>query len=223
MFKTCTIAKRIFVAAVSAAPIAQPGMTTRSAAPDGAWWRALQVLLGCSRQGFKWAFLPLLLLLVLSGNFAFAATTVTTTNVFAGQVTLQITSDTGGLASLTLLPGASATCGSAAQTVAGKDSSGAEAYRIGSLTLASGVTGNYTVRNLVASTDYTACVSVAGGAVLSTNVTTHVAADLSKNTWKAVGTAGFSDGIAYYDSLAFAPDGSPYVAYEDTGNSNKAT
>jgi hypothetical protein len=78
-------------------------------------------------QGFKWANLLLLLLFVVSSSYAFAATTVTTTNLGANQVTLQITSETAGLASLTLLPGASATCGSAVQTFDGKDSLGAAA------------------------------------------------------------------------------------------------
>jgi hypothetical protein len=175
-----------------------------------------------SRLGFKWAFLPLLLLLVLSSNHAFAATTITTANLGANQVTLQITSDSAGLASLTLLNGASATCGSAAQTVAGKDNTGTVAFRIGSLTLAAGTTGNYTVRNLVASTAYTVCVAAADGTLVSTSVTTNAAADLSANTWKAVGTAGFSDGSADRESLAFAPDGTPYVAYVDN-YSNRAT
>ena len=41
-------------------------------------------------------------------------------------------------------------------------------------------------------------------------------------TWQQVGTAGFSAGTAYEISLAF--DGStPYVAYADGGNSNKAS
>ena len=41
--------------------------------------------------------------------------------------------------------------------------------------------------------------------------------------WVAVGSAGFSAGQAYYTSLAIAPDGTPYVAYMDMANSNKAT
>ena len=42
------------------------------------------------------------------------------------------------------------------------------------------------------------------------------------DTWEVVGTAGFSAGQADYTSLAF--NGStPYVAYQDAGNSGKAT
>ncbi len=41
-------------------------------------------------------------------------------------------------------------------------------------------------------------------------------------TWETVGTAGFSEGEVWYTSLAF--NGStPYVAYQDKGNGNKAT
>ena len=41
--------------------------------------------------------------------------------------------------------------------------------------------------------------------------------------WKYVGTSGFSTGLTNYISLAFSPSGQPYVAYQDSGNSNKAT
>ena len=40
--------------------------------------------------------------------------------------------------------------------------------------------------------------------------------------WEAVGSAGFSAGIANYNSL-YVYDGTPYVAYTDGGNSSKAT
>ena len=43
------------------------------------------------------------------------------------------------------------------------------------------------------------------------------------SAWKIVGNAGFSEGTAYYTSLAFSSAGEPYVAYEDDGNSGKAT
>ncbi|MFZ4619541.1 MAG: InlB B-repeat-containing protein [Bacteroidota bacterium] len=49
-----------------------------------------------------------------------------------------------------------------------------------------------------------------------------VTADFSLSPWSTVGTAGFSAGTAGYTSLAF--NGStPYVVYQDAGNSNKAT
>ncbi|MFC5470863.1 S-layer homology domain-containing protein [Cohnella suwonensis] len=41
--------------------------------------------------------------------------------------------------------------------------------------------------------------------------------------WVTVGSAGFSAGSAYFTSLYVAADGTPYVAYMDGGNSNKAT
>ncbi|HZL27849.1 MAG TPA: IPT/TIG domain-containing protein [Acidobacteriaceae bacterium] len=42
-------------------------------------------------------------------------------------------------------------------------------------------------------------------------------------SWVTVGSAGFSAGEADHTSLAFSPNGTPYVAYEDYGNSYKAT
>ena len=41
--------------------------------------------------------------------------------------------------------------------------------------------------------------------------------------WEAVGPSGFSAGQAYYTSLAFGPDGKPYVAYQDTAHGFNAT
>lgn len=42
--------------------------------------------------------------------------------------------------------------------------------------------------------------------------------------WEQVGTApGVSTGQAYYTSLAFGPDGKPYVAYSDVSTGSKAT
>ncbi len=41
--------------------------------------------------------------------------------------------------------------------------------------------------------------------------------------WQNVGTAGFSAGEADYTSLAFNLSGDPYVAFQDWGNSGKAT
>lgn len=39
----------------------------------------------------------------------------------------------------------------------------------------------------------------------------------TNDTWQGVGFAGFSAGSARYPSLAFAPDGTPHVAYRDGG------
>ena len=41
--------------------------------------------------------------------------------------------------------------------------------------------------------------------------------------WETVGSAGFSAGAASYTSLALDGAGTPYVAYRDGGNSDKAT
>ena len=41
--------------------------------------------------------------------------------------------------------------------------------------------------------------------------------------WEAVGLPGFSAGVANYTSLALDASGTPYVAYQDYGNSNKAS
>src|SRR5690606_9659060 len=41
--------------------------------------------------------------------------------------------------------------------------------------------------------------------------------------WQTVGTAGFSESSAQFTSLAFNSDNEPFVAYQDAGNSNKAT
>ncbi|KAA9331108.1 IPT/TIG domain-containing protein [Adhaeribacter soli] len=42
-------------------------------------------------------------------------------------------------------------------------------------------------------------------------------------TWVDIGTPGFSAGVVYYTSLALGGSGTPYVAYQDGGNGNKAT
>jgi hypothetical protein len=41
--------------------------------------------------------------------------------------------------------------------------------------------------------------------------------------WAALGSAGFSTGTANYQTIAYAPDGTPYVAYQDGANSNRTT
>lgn len=45
----------------------------------------------------------------------------------------------------------------------------------------------------------------------------------SGQTWRTVGTAGFSAGQADYTKIALDPSGTPYVAYSDGGNGNRAT
>ncbi|MDR2711163.1 MAG: hypothetical protein LBB65_07575, partial [Burkholderiales bacterium] len=45
----------------------------------------------------------------------------------------------------------------------------------------------------------------------------------ARAAWAPIGSAGFSADSADYTSLTIAPDGTLYVAYEDDGNSDKAT
>jgi Secretion system C-terminal sorting domain len=45
----------------------------------------------------------------------------------------------------------------------------------------------------------------------------------AQQQWWTVGQAGFSAGGTYYTSIAIDPSGTPYVAYQDGGNSFKAT
>jgi hypothetical protein len=41
--------------------------------------------------------------------------------------------------------------------------------------------------------------------------------------WVNVGNAGFSEGTAAWTSLAFSPNGEPYIAFQDNVDSNRAT
>ena len=45
----------------------------------------------------------------------------------------------------------------------------------------------------------------------------------STPVWQQVGSAGFSAGTATYTSLALNSGGTPYIAYEDYGNNQKAS
>lgn len=157
-------------------------------------------------------------------------TTPSFENVGPGQVTLVLQSSGSGTGYFTLLAGNNATCGTGAQVAAGLDSSGTGAPYHGSLPLAATTTGRYTVRNLTQGTPYTACFaadSPSGSNLspipVSANLTTGTPATLLTPFWGAVGNAGFSADVASFISLAFAPDGTPYVAYSDYGNSGKAT
>ena len=44
----------------------------------------------------------------------------------------------------------------------------------------------------------------------------------SGGSWRVVGTAGFSTGMAPWTSLAIDSTGTPCVAYADDGNGDKA-
>ena len=151
----------------------------------------------------------------------------TTSNLGTNQFTLSVTGTGGGTLTgyFTLLAGSGTACGTATQIKAGQDSSNAAALHFGSLPLATGVAGSYTIRNLTQSTPYTACVIADNGAsstTASVNLTTTAASTLV-GSWGTVGSASFS-AASNSTSLAFAPDGTPYVAYQaDASNSNKAT
>ncbi|WP_169458036.1 hypothetical protein [Ottowia thiooxydans] len=47
--------------------------------------------------------------------------------------------------------------------------------------------------------------------------------NVAGTAWETVGGAGFSEGGVYDISLAFAPDGQPYVAYQDGAHRGKAS
>ena len=141
-----------------------------------------------------------------SGN-----STPTTSNLSASVVTLGLQSAYAGPGYFTLLPGVSAACGTQAQVMAGHNGSGGSAARFGSLPLVADTAGKYTVSNLSAGTDYTVCF-VTGtfmDAVVTANFKTLVAADLTAKPWSKLGKA--IDGESF-NSLAFAPDGTPYLA-----------
>jgi len=154
-------------------------------------------------------------------------TTPTTSNLGANQVTLGLESSATGTGYFTLLAGTGTVCGTGTQVKNGQSSTGAAAFRRGSLKLTANTAGAYTVRNLLQSSAYTVCFTADDGSNLqgtpaTVNLTTNAAAVLS-TTWGNVGSAGFSAGQADYTSLALAPDGTPYVAYQEYGNSQKAT
>jgi len=153
-------------------------------------------------------------------------TIVGTSNLGANQVTLSLQSSATGTGWFTLLPGSGTACGTGAQAQAGQDSTGAAAFRRGPLGLTADTAGAYTIRNLVQGNAYTVCFTADDGTTLqgtpATAVLTTTAATALSATWGAVGSAGFSAGRAVYTSLAFAPGGTPYVAYRDEGNWGKA-
>jgi hypothetical protein len=157
-------------------------------------------------------------------------TTPTVTNVGAGSATLVLHSSDNGTGYFTLLNGSAATCGSGAQVKAGQNGGGAAAPYFGSLLLTAGMDGYYTIRNLKSGTNYTICFTAdsptgsnLNSSPLSANLTTTAAISFNIPGWSVAGNAGFSAGTANSTSLAFAPDGTPYMAYGDGSNGGKAT
>ena len=157
----------------------------------------------------------LLALCVGSGAAQAAVTVSVGSPVSAGMATFTLQSTTAGTGYLTVLEGTGATCGSVVETQAGQASGGAvDAYRRGSLVLTASTNASYTVRNLAAGIGYKVCATdTAGTNVASATFTTPAMATYTSPGWKTVGSAGFPAGEARYQSLTFAPDGTPYVAY----------
>ena len=148
----------------------------------------------------------------------------------ANQVTLSLRSGATGTGYFTLLAGSGAACGSGASVKSGKAVDGTtQAYRYGSLQLTENTAANYTIRNLPASTDYTVCFTADDNGTnlnatpVTANLTTAAIITYPIPGWGAVGNSGFSDGAAYDVSLAFAPDGTPFVAFYDVTNSGRIT
>ncbi|MBK8478623.1 MAG: hypothetical protein IPL39_20785 [Opitutaceae bacterium] len=162
---------------------------------------------------------------------AFAQPTLTapaTSNLGAGQVTLTLKSSAAGTGYFTLLEGASPVIGTGAQTKAGVDGNGAAAARFGSLKLAANTVATYTLRDLKACTLYTVCFTADDGAVLQGTVLTKVFTtapmpDLAGRGWASYGSRWVNDGNTMYNCLALAPDGTPYIAYQDCDYSNRLT
>ena len=166
------------------------------------------------------------LLVMMITSVSFAATTFTnlsTANIGSNMATLVMQSNESGTGFFTLLTGSNPVCGNSGQVKAGKTASDEVAPYFGSLPLTA--TSSYTLRNLSQSTDYKACIAADGStdnsASESLSFTTTAAKAFTFPGWAAVGTAGFSTSQAHFTSLAFAPDGTPYVAYVDANDGYK--
>ena len=154
----------------------------------------------------------------------------TTGNVGANQATFILQSGGTGTGYLTLQSGSNTPCGTAAQVMAGQSATGVMAPYHGSLLLSANVAGRYTVRNLTQLSPYTLCFtadSPTGSNLnlspVTANLTTTTIATVSTPQWVPTGNAGFSGGGATFTSLAYAPDGTPHVAYANQFNGGKAT
>ena len=155
---------------------------------------------------------------------------LTTEHVGTSQATLVLLSSGTGTGYFTLLNGGGANCGVGTQIMQGIDSTGATAPYHGSLPLTADLLGRYMVRNLTHNTAYTICFTADSptGQNLqdtpsSADLTTAATTDIINPVWGAMGSEGFSSGAAYYTTLAFSPDGIPYVAYQDGGTNRKAS
>ena len=147
-------------------------------------------------------------------------TTPTMSNVGTNQITLNLTSSDTGTGYFTLLNGSGTACGTGAQVKAGQTSASTAAARFGSLPLVAATTAPYTLRNLFQTTAYTVCFTADDGTNLqatpvTANVATTTMAAIGTPAWGPVGSVGVSTGSASNTSLTFAPDGAPYVVYDE--------
>jgi len=177
------------------------------------------------------ALLPVftLLLIIMITSVSFAAptfTNVSTANVGANMTSLKLRTSEAATGYFTLLTGSNIDCGTSDQVKSGKTATDTNAPYFGSLQLIANTIGSYTVRNLTSSTTYTACFTAAptpAPEIATLNLTTGTATSFISPGWNAIGGAGFSTGYAHFTSLAFAADGTPYLAYVDANNSYMIT
>ena len=150
-------------------------------------------------------------------------TTPTTQNVGSNIATLVLQSNASGIGYFTMLSGNGTACGTASQIKAGQDANGKTAPYHGSLKLVANTNGLYTVRNLWQNNAYTVCFTAgdANGNILAAPVSailnTTAATSLSNGAWANLGALPLASRVDY-TSLAFAPDGTPYLAYTNNGN-----
>ncbi|NVN92962.1 MAG: fibronectin type III domain-containing protein [Desulfuromonadales bacterium] len=149
-------------------------------------------------------------------------------NIGANMVTLALQSSGTGTGYFTLLSGSGTACGTGTQVAAGQDSTGTMAPFHSSLPLTVNTQGLFTVRNLTQHTDYTICFtadSPTGASLNSTpvaaNFTTAASTVIPNPDWGAVGGTAFTAASIQFTSLAFASDGTPYVAYCNTSGTQK--
>jgi len=141
----------------------------------------------------------------------------------AGQIEITFTAPEACTVYFTALD-ASQTAGTAAQIVAGRDAA-ANLVRHGSLALAAGVSGSYTLKGLASGTAYTvhatvgdAVGNVCVAAPLVAPATTAASPALTGLDWS---TMTLDAPCGEDPRLAFAPDGTPYVAFQSTAVSGR--
>jgi len=146
-------------------------------------------------------------------------------NLVAGQVTLSLTSSENGTGYFTILS-STETAGTATQIKEGRDAAGT-VTRYGALPLSAATAGTYIVGDLAALSSYTVAFVAADDAgnlseVMTTTFTTAGIRDTVGMDWRPIDRVGHIDGVAYNPSLAFGPDGTPYLAYRDDDLGGKA-